>query len=401
MFISNQDLQLELQPFDPPARTDPRADMAVRLPAAVQPFLTWLTAKPAPCESPKARKPGFYVTAALAATLGGCALSAFVMLSLSIHTVLAWILLPIGLLATSSGLGLFQVVIFHHCSHGAVFKTQKRNRLAGRLISAILLFKFFDSYRHEHMVHHNPAKLFTLEDEFTDFIVNICHFSSALTRGRLWRELVILLVSPVFHGQFMVKRIRGSLMSKNRLHNLLGITFWTLLILGSLAAHVFLVVEVAWVLPVTVLLQIATVFRILCEHRVPAIEIIKAGGPALVSHGTAAVFAGAPLPAKGLALERAAAAWTLWWLNMLTVQLFVRIFVLVGDAPCHDFHHRRPARKWTNYIHARQSDQDTGCCDYPVNYFETWGLFRAIDENFKALAAAPAGLIGKAGTAAA
>jgi hypothetical protein len=183
------------------------------------------------------------------------------------------------------------------------------------------------------------------------------------------------------------------------LHNLLGFAFWALLLVGSAAAHVFLVVGVAWVLPVTVLLQIATVFRILCEHRVPAIEIIQAGGPALVGHGTAAVFAGARLPAKGLAVERAAAAWTLWWLNMLTVQVFVRIFVLVGDAPCHDFHHRRPARRWTNYIHARQFDQDSGCLDYPANYFETWGLFRAIDENFKALAAAPAGLIGKAAAA--
>ncbi|HTW27079.1 MAG TPA: hypothetical protein VME92_08135, partial [Acetobacteraceae bacterium] len=82
--------------------------------------------------------------------------------------------------------------------------------------------------------------------------------------------------------------------------------------------------------------------------------------------------------------------WTAWWLNMLTVQLFVRLFVLVGDAPCHDFHHRRPATKrWTSYIQARQADADAGSPGFPANYIETWGLFRAVDENLAAMALAP------------
>src|SRR3546814_18853120 len=73
---------------------------------------------------------------------------------------------------------------------------------------------------------------------------------------------------------------------------------------------------------------------------------------------------------------------------MLTVHLFSRLFVLVGDAPCHDYHHRRPgSRKWPSYIHERQADLLRGCPDYPVNYIETWGLFRAIDENLASLSA--------------
>ena len=74
---------------------------------------------------------------------------------------------------------------------------------------------------------------------------------------------------------------------------------------------------------------------------------------------------------------------------MLTVHLFARVFVLVGDAPCHDFHHRRPAsRRWTDYIHARQKDADNGCPTYPLGYIETWGLFEAIDENLASLSTA-------------
>jgi hypothetical protein len=101
------------------------------------------------------------------------------------------------------------------------------------------------------------------------------------------------------------------------------------------------------------------------------------------------VFPGVEPPGLRLASVDGFAAWTRWWAEMLTVQLFVRLFVLVGDAPCHDFHHRRPGKRWTDYTHARQSDADAGCPGFPLNYVDSWGLFRAIDENFAAMARAP------------
>lgn len=393
MYISTEGYTFKPQQCDSPTRHDPRAEISVRLPAVVQPFFTWLTAKPAPGEQAKPRSPLLYVFAAIALTLGGCALTCLAMLNIPKSAALAYLLIPAGLIATTSGLGLFQVGIFHHCAHNAVFRTPKTNRMAGRLISALLLFKYFDSYKHDHMLHHNPGILFTMEDEFSDFIVNICNFSSGLSRAELWRHLVVMLISPVFHARFMYRRIRGSLRSENRRHNLLGIMFWTLLLAGSVPAHLIFVLAVAWVLPVSVLLQIATVFRILCEHRVPAMEVIEERGRALVCQATAGVLAGGKPPARDLPLPRAIVAWSLWWANMLTVQLFVRVFILVGDAPCHDFHHRRPGQRWTNYIHARQADMDAGSPGFPFNYTETWGVFRAIDENFVALSRAPATLL--------
>jgi len=77
---------------------------------------------------------------------------------------------------------------------------------------------------------------------------------------------------------------------------------------------------------------------------------------------------------------------------MLTVHLFTRVFVLVGDAPCHDYHHRRPAsRRWASYIHERQKDCDQGCVGFPANYIDTWGLFEAIDSMLESLSAFGAG----------
>jgi hypothetical protein len=192
----------------------------------------------------------------------------------------------------------------------------------------------------------------------------------------------------------MVKRIQGSLMSKERSHNLIGLGVWGTILVGAALLHALPIVLVAWVLPVTVLLQIATVFRILCEHRLPSAEIIALRGKQLVCEATAGVFPGRyPPPAANSTLRRLL-GWTIWWADMLTIQLFVRVFVLVGDAPCHDFHHRRPGKRWTDYTHARQSDLDAGCPGFPANYVESWGLFNAIDQNFAAMARAPADLFG-------
>src|SRR6266404_876121 len=103
-----------------------------------------------------------------------------------------------------------------------------------------------------------------------------------------------------------------------------------------------------------------------------------------------AASSGVAPPAADVPLAIRLGGWLAWWVEMLTVQLFVRLFVLVGDAPCHDYHHRRPASKrWASYAQARQQDRLNGCWGFPVNYCDSWGLFRTIDANLATLAAVP------------
>jgi fatty acid desaturase len=376
----------------PDQRLDPRALMAERLPAICQPFLTWLTAKPAPDELNCERPATTYVGEALLWIAGGLLLG---VLALQATPAIACFLLPIALVAITSGLGLFQVVVFHHCAHGTVFKDQRRNRDVGRLISALLLFKHFAAYKREHMLHHNARKLLTEEDEFADFVLEMCRLEPELPLADLWRRVLLNVVfSPDFHARFLLRRLRAALRSTDPAANRIGIATWLLATgafatTGHLAAFLIL-----WVLPVTVLLQMATVGRILCEHRFPEPALIAARGREFVCRATAGVFPGSMPPALPANTLAGFAAWTAWWLDMLTVQLFARVFVLVGDAPCHDFHHRRPATKnWTDYIHARQADMDAGCPGYPLNYVETWGLLRAIDENLATLSRTPRDVI--------
>ncbi len=294
------------------------------------------------------------------------------------------------MLFTTCGLGLFQVVVFHHCSHGTVFRTRERNRLAGRWISALLLFKHFDAYQREHMLHHSANKLLTEEDEFADFVFSMCGLEPELPKRVLWQRVLMVLVSPEFHLRFLRRRINASWASADQLFGIFGMSIWAAGVILAAATHHLLPFFVAWVVPVTVLLQIATVLRILCEHRFPPPELIAARGKEFVCRSTSGVFPGRMPPRQSARRLEGLWRWMLWWLDMLTVQLFVRLFVLVGDAPCHDYHHRRPAtRRWTSYIHARQQDVDAGCPGFPLNYGETWGLFKAIDENLATLANTP------------
>src|SRR3712207_5150237 len=220
--ISLRDLAVEAP--STAGRGDPRALMAAQLPAMVQPFLTWLTARPAPGEAERERAAWTFVSEALLWIVAGVALGA---LALQAGAGAALWLLPLSLLATSSGLGLFQVVVFHHCSHGTVFEQRHHNRNAGRLISAVLLFKHFDSYQHEHRLHHNARKLLTEEDEFADFVLEMCRLEPEVPKRELWRRVLLNVVfSPAFHARFLIRRVRAAWGSSDVVHNAVGVAVW-------------------------------------------------------------------------------------------------------------------------------------------------------------------------------
>lgn len=378
------------RPLADPA-LNPRQVMHERLPGFVQPFLTWLTAQPAPGESVKERSPLRYVTGALLLTVLGAALS-----TVALHSWLP--LVPVGLLVTTSGLGLFQVVVFHHCSHSTVFKRPdpgKRdlNVLIGRLISAIVLFKHFDLYKRGHMLHHNHSKLLTEEDEFADFVFNTCGLDTGVPHAVLRRRVLSNLVSPRFHAGFLIRRVRAAWASHDRRHNLTGMGTWAAVGAGALATGQVPAFLIGWVLPVTILLQMATVGRILCEHSFPESELIASRGKDFASHATGGVFPGTMPPAALAGSPHGLVLWLAWWANMLIVQVLVRVFVLVGDAPCHDYHHNKPAsRGWTGYIQARQRDMESTVGSL-AGYSETWGLFRAVDNTLASLSRLPPGTV--------
>ncbi|HEX6704727.1 MAG TPA: fatty acid desaturase [Albitalea sp.] len=364
-------------------RTDPRASMALRLPRVLQPFLTWLTGRPGPGERARARAPWTFLLEALAWTVVGLLVGT---VGFATQGPASAALVALSLVLTTAGVSLFQIAVFHRCAHGQLFVDRRRNRDVGRLVSALLLFKHFDRYRQEHMSHHSVRTLLTESDEFTDFVLGLCRLEPGMSKQHLWRCVLTSLVSPRFHIRFLVRRAQMSWLSGDGLHDTVGITSWALGAAGCAAAGWLLPFLVLWVLPVTLLLQLATVGRILIEHRFPDPAHSGERDKVFQCRATLGVFPGCAPPVHGAATLRGLVAWAGWWADMLTVQMLVRVVVLVADAPCHDFHHRRPSSpRWTEYAHARQDDLNAGCPGYPINYGETWGLIRAIDENLAAL----------------
>ena len=356
-----------------------RDDMAEALPGFVQPFLTWLTAKPATGEAYRETPPVFHVASAAGATLLGGFLTVLAVLGGGL-----WLLaLPITWIITASGMGKLQAVVYHHCSHDTVFKTRRLHGYVGDAVAGLLLLKHFPTYRREHMRHHNAKHQFTQDDEFQQFIDGTARLVPGLDRGSLRRRVLFCLVSPRFHFRFLMSRFASCFPEDVPLRNTVVLLSWVA-VLGTVAlTSGWVPFLIAWVLPVTILLQIGTALRIFVEHRIPEQLNVRRRDRWFVSEATAGVFCGRPVPAPG---QRSFVAWTAWWAEMLTLHLLTRVFVLPGDAPAHDYHHRFPASTgWANCIHERQRDVVNGCPSYPQNYIEHWGLLSAIDDLISGL----------------
>lgn len=376
----------------PRTTVDPRTDMAERLPAFAQPLITWITAMPAPNERYRQQSSIEPLIDALLRIAAGVTLMGFGLAAESFG--LAAALLFVGGVLNVSGLGLFQVVIFHYCAHGGVFGSAAANTRIGRLISIVLLFKYFDDYKREHTQHHRAQKLITEDDEFATFVINICGMRPGMSRRALWLKLAWILVSPAFHGRFLYLRLKGNLASSDRRHVAGFLAYWSAFAALTLGSGFAFEVFVLWLLPLTALLQAATIFRILVEHSFPEERLLSVRGKQLIAEATNGVFSGRALPQAGPRTCAGAVLWAVWWADLLTLKLFARLVVLVGDAPCHDFHHRRPGSKaWANAMHAREADKQRGCPGYPTNYIDVWGLMNAVDATLNSLANADAALL--------
>lgn len=65
-----------------------------------------------------------------------------------------WLVLP--LIPIAAGLLVRVFIIFHDCGHASFFKSQKANNFWG-FITGVLVFTPYQSWRHEHAIHHSHA----------------------------------------------------------------------------------------------------------------------------------------------------------------------------------------------------------------------------------------------------
>jgi Fatty acid desaturase len=341
--------------------------------------LTWLSAKPSPDQTATSHAPAWHAVTAIVAIAGGLLL--FVLGS----QVDSWALRIGSLGVTTSGIRKLQVVVFHHCAHGTVLVTSRSNAILGELISGLLLIKSFVAYKRDHVRHHSSKYLLSPHDETVQFLTSFAGLEPGLSKAQLWRRLLLNFLNPAFHLRWLADRVLSCFAADHARWQLVKILYWAALLSAVAYAHAWAGFLLGWIVPLTVCYNVSATLRLAAEHRWPSADLLRSRAADFVCDTTVAVFLGAPLPrATGW---RRIYAWPAWLAQMFG-HFLARVLVLVGDTPCHDFHHRRPAsRDWANYIFARQADFDRGCPGYARNYTAVWGLVRAIDENFASLSA--------------
>lgn len=296
------------------------------------------------------------------------------------------LLLPAWLL-TIYGARKLQVVIAHHCTHVNFSGHKLIDRQLGRAICIILWLRDFDSYQPDHIIHHKAKTALTLEDETVKFLYFGVGLRPGMPKDLQWRKLFSSLISPSFHFQLLKARLSACFLSTSLGHNFTAWGFWAIVFFLVSITNSWTTFLIAWLLPITVFYQVATCLRLAAEHKWP--ENITNRDKVFISRSTVAVFLGEPAPSPTLSNIPHVIQWTVWWFRMFC-HLIVRLGVLQGDTPTHDYHTRYPGTDdWANALYARQQDLDAGCPHWPEPYTETWGLFSAIDGVLESLSQQP------------
>lgn len=358
---------------------DIREQMWERLPRWMQPWLTEVTGKAATHEPTS----NFWtwrsrLFAAIAALAGSVAGSIWLV---NQQDAVFWLLLPVTWLVSVSVLQALDTVYLHYATHGRLTGQPAVDALIGYLLSLVTLLRPFNDYRREHGRHHGRL---ALSDDANLQLIAGLGFRPGMPRRYYWEQLGRTIISPRFHGQMMLSRVRSNFANASKAYRRVavvaaGATLALVTLSGTWPEFL-----IAWLIPLVPLLHVSLVMELLTEHT----WVRRTDGPdprAAVAAVTHARFFGEALPSRDLPLLRRALKWVGWWMRMLLVHLPARLFVAPSDLPNHDWHHRYPlAKTWPNAAYARRDDLVAGGRGWPA-YTERWGLKAMLSTTFGAL----------------
>ncbi|HTQ17429.1 fatty acid desaturase [Mycobacterium sp.] len=365
------------------APVDVRESMR-RLPSALQLPLTYLTGKPYTGQRGPKPTPTFHLATALGSVAAGLSCSAA-----------AWsdpnlLLLVMGWAMTLHGMRNLRMLIFHQAAHRNMWAKPHADRLLGRIIAAVLVVQSFQRYSKEHISDHHAARHMTLHDPTVQAMLVTLALRPGMTRQQMWRRIIALLCSPVFHARFAWARIRSYVHGATLTERRVALLGYLLLAALLTVLHGWMFFFVAWALPLFFFFQISNVLRLCVEHTFPEKDVEVRRGRAYMAGLSNAIFLGEPVPGDDLTGACRVYAWVRWTLRMALIHFPSRYLVLTGDTVVHDYHHRFPmSREWADYLFARQRDLEAGHPGW-TPYREVWGLIPAINLVLDSLASANA-----------
>jgi fatty acid desaturase len=370
-----------LNPNDGFAGPDPRASMARigwNSPKAiyrlVQAFLTWATGKALPRQKPLfVLNPWAHLAGQLTLLFGGAAVS------IAAWNAGGWYLvaLPVTLVATISASRALWLTDLHAAAHGAFSKSTTANRLVGDLVSLPLLVLPHEAYVESHCVRHHGRAFGSEEEDPDASFLAWMGLRPGTPKAELCRRMVFGLLSPRTHAVYLWARFKANLFDGGLVRSVATASYLgCLFFIGSTVG--WMALTVAWLAPLTLAYQASSILGWCSEHT--WFERPRGDRGAWHARMTHARFFGAAYPVTGGLITRAR------WVAGMTGHLLMRLLVVPGDLPSHDWHHRRAnSSQWTTAAYARQAAIENGEV-YPK---ETWGLKAALDLVMSAISNQP------------
>lgn len=232
-----------------------------------------------------------------------------------------------------------------------------------------------DGYYADHVTVHHSKQLATLDDPDLKFLLTL-GFLPGMSRKELWTKLVKTCFSPRFHYLFIRARLRANFKTPPLYRRLMTVAYNGLVLAFVGLTNSWFIFLWSWIFPLTLLYHCAALFQFVYEHR--WLQETDPDEPAklVIARSTSGRFLGEPAPSVsvGSPLHHRIVAWSRWLIRMALIHLPARVFVLPGELPAHDYHHRHPRGDWANAFYSRQRDLDAGCPGWPEGYTEVWGL---------------------------
>ncbi|HEY6251729.1 MAG TPA: fatty acid desaturase [Candidatus Angelobacter sp.] len=353
--------------------------------------LTRMTGKALPGQLPLyVSSPLTQLAWALMLFIGGILVSATLVtgqLPLGIYWRLS--LLMISWLFTVSGARYLVIVIHHQCLHHQFSGSRFWDQVVGELVSLLTLTQDFSSYQADHIGDHHSKKLATLRDPDLRLLFEL-GFQPGTNVRTLWHHLCLTLIASRFHLKLIRFRLRSNFLTARPHRRIMAVGSWAALLSFAWFHHLLLAIILAYLFPTIFLYNISALLQYLSEHQWARIKLPGETDKLHLARLTKGRFVGEPAPPADLPIPQAIVAWIRWILRMLLIHLPARIFVLVGDLPAHDWHHRAPRiQSWPDALYGRQHDIDRGCPGWPEPPTEIWGLGNAIHQLFTFWASLP------------
>jgi len=159
------------------------------------------------------------------------------------------IFIPVSAGITLSASRTLWLIDLHAAAHGSFSPKRWANKLVGDTVALVLMVLPHASYRKSHCGDHHSLQTFCSPDKDPDgSFLCLIGLAPGASKRRLWRCLLIGLISLKVHLVFWASRLKFNLLSSGWRRALVSVLYLTLL--ACLATHVgWAATFISWLLP--------------------------------------------------------------------------------------------------------------------------------------------------------